>query len=183
MNTPQGIFLVNPLKLQRKKHRPFSMAQPPKKTDQLQIRFPVPIPCPFSVKRSASGSGEPYRQSLLHVRKRPKIQRSDRPIRGIALSAAFKPLPRQLPIPIEQRHTPPDAQIAPTEHVRAAQRKNHKHFRRPYANAVEGRKLPEQFLIGGMAQGLQIQSTGSGLAGDTLNIPHLTLAEATLLDL
>lgn len=105
------------------------------------------------------------------------------PVRGIALAAALKALPRQLPVPVEQRHAPPDAQIAPTEHVRTAQRKNHEHFRRPHADAVEGRKLPDQFFIGGMAQGLQIQSTGGDFSGDPLYISNFTLTEATLLDL
>lgn len=85
--------------------------------------FPTPIPCPFSVKRNASASGELYRQGFLHARNRPEIQRNDRPVRGITLAAALKALPRQLPVPVEQRHAPPDAQIAPTEHVRTAQRK------------------------------------------------------------
>ena len=82
------------------------------------------------------------------------------------------------------RHVPHANPVpAPTEHVRTAQRKNHEHFRRPHADAVEGRKLPDQFFIGGMAQGLQIQSTGGDFTGDPLYISNFTLTEATLLDL
>ena len=37
--------------------------------------------------------------------------------------------------------------------------------------------------MGGMAQGLQIQSTGGDFTGDPLYISNFTLTEATLLDL